>query len=200
MKLELHGLFVSTPLGLSSIGWMLRNPFYYGVFLHKGEMHQGLHVPMISKQTFDEIQTALVTIGKPRKKRGDKGFLFLNFATCGTCGHCITAERHTKRSGRRYRYYRCSHKNKLPHLDDRSLVREEKFADEVRRNAALVVIPDDWKEKFLPRSNFGRTTRRRPGNDTLTASSPSLPPSNQKSTGSTPPLQKAGLSLPSSRN
>ena len=137
------------PLPLSSIGNMFRNPFYYGVFLHKGEMHQGIHAPMISKQTFDEIQTALVTIGKPRKKRGDKGFLFLNFATCGTCGHCITGERHTKRSGRRYRYYRCTHKNKLPHLDDRSLIREEKFAEEVRRNSALVVIPDDWKEKFL---------------------------------------------------
>jgi len=137
------------PLPLSSIGNFLRNPFYYGVFLHKGEMHQGIHAPMISKKTFDEIQTALITIGKPRKKRSDKGFLFLNFATCATCGHCVTAERHTKRSGRRYRYYRCSHKNKLPHSNDRSLIPEEKFAEEVKRNVALVIIPDDWKERFL---------------------------------------------------
>jgi hypothetical protein len=50
-------------LSLSSIGNFLRNPFYYGVFLHKGEMHQGIHAPMISKKTFDEIQGALVTIG-----------------------------------------------------------------------------------------------------------------------------------------
>jgi hypothetical protein len=96
-----------------------------------------------------QIQAALVTIGKPRKRRGDKGFLFLNFATCGTCGHCITGERHTKRSGRRYRYYRCTHKTKLPHSDDRSLIREEKFAEEVKRNAALVALPEDWKEKSL---------------------------------------------------
>ena len=137
------------PLPLSSIANFLRNPFYYGVFLHKGEMHQGIHAPMISKKTFDEIQTALVTVGKPRKKRGDKGFLFLNFATCATCGHCVTGERHIKRSGRRYRYYRCSHKNKLPHSADPSLIPEEKFAEEVKRNATLVSIPDDWKEKFL---------------------------------------------------
>ena len=137
------------PLPLSSIGNFLRNPFYYGVFLHKGEMHQGIHAPMISKKTFDEIQTALVIVGKPRKKRGDKRFLFLNFATCGTCGHCITAERHTKKSGRRYHYYRCTHKNKQPHSDDRSFIREDKFAEEVKRNAALATIPDDWKEKFL---------------------------------------------------
>jgi len=137
------------PLPLSSIGNFLRNPFYYGVFLHKGEMHQGIHAPMISKQTFDEIQVALTMVGKPRKKRGEKGFLFLNFATCATCGHCITGERHTKKSGRRYGYYRCSHKNKLPHSSDRNLIPEEKFAEEVKRNVALVTIPDNWKEKFL---------------------------------------------------
>jgi hypothetical protein len=137
------------PLPLSSIGNFLRNPFYYGVFLHKGEMHQGIHAPMISKKTFDEIQAALVIVGKPRKKRGEKGLLFLNFATCATCGHCVTGERHTKRSGRRYGYYRCSHKNKLPHPDDRNLIPEGVFAEEVKRNAAQVIIPDDWKEKFL---------------------------------------------------
>lgn len=65
--------------------------------------------------------------------------------------YCITAERHTKRSGRRYHYYRCSHKNKLPHPDDRSLLTEETFAEEVRRNVALVTIPDVWKEKLLVR-------------------------------------------------
>jgi hypothetical protein len=135
----------------ASVGYanFLRNPFYYGVFLHKGEMHQGIHAPMISKMVFDEIQAALVKVGKPRKKRGHKGFLFLNFATCGTCGHCITAERHTKKSGCRYHYYRCSHKNKKPHPNDGSMIVEAKFAEEVKRNTALVTIPDDWKEKFL---------------------------------------------------
>ena len=47
---------------LSSIGNFLRNPFYYGVFSHKGEIHQGIHVPMISKKTFDEIQAALIVL------------------------------------------------------------------------------------------------------------------------------------------
>ncbi len=137
------------PLALSTIGKLFRNPFYYGVFQHKGELHQGMHAPMISKKTFDEVQAALIAVGKPRMKRGDKGFLFLNFATCATCGRCVTGERHTKKSGRRYRYYRCSYKNREPHPDDRSLLREEAFGDEVRRNVALVTIPEEWKERFL---------------------------------------------------
>ena len=148
-KMALLGRQNGKPLSLSSIGNLLRCHFYYGVFLHKGEVHQGIHAPMISKKTFDEIQTALVKVGKPRKKPSHKGFLFLNFATCGACGHCITAERHTKKSGRQYHYYRCTYKNKRPHPEDRSLIREEKFAEEVKRNVSLVALPDEWKEKFL---------------------------------------------------
>ena len=147
------GVESKKPMPLSSIGNFLRNPFYYGVFLHKGEMHQGIHAPMISKKVFDDIQAALVRIGKPqnRNKRGHKGFLFLNFATCGSCGHCITAEKHVKKSGLRYHYYRCTHKNKTRHCEDRNFIREEQFGEEVKRNVSLVTIPDEWKEKFLAR-------------------------------------------------
>jgi len=148
-KLGVLGRQNKKSLPLSSLGNLFRCQFYYGVFMHKGELHQGMHIPMISKKTFDEIQAALLKIGKPRNKRTDKGFLFLNFATCGTCGHSITGERHIKKGGHRYRYYRCTHKNKQPHADDRNLIREEQFAEEIKRNVALVTIPDEWKEKFL---------------------------------------------------
>ena len=138
------------PLCLSSIVHVFRNPFYYGVFIHKGELHQGVHVPMITKKTFDDIQKALVAVGKPKHGiRKDKGFLFLNFATCGSCGHAITAERHIKKSGLRFLYYRCTHKNKKLHCDDRGFVRQEKFCEEIKRNTELVSIPDEWKEKIF---------------------------------------------------
>jgi site-specific DNA recombinase len=139
------------PLVLSAIGNLLRNPFYYGVFIHKAELHQGSHVPMISKKTFDDIQKALVAVGKPRQHRGKTKFLFLNFATCDLCGYSITGERHVKKSGLRFHYYRCTDKSKTERCKNRSFVRHEKFAEEVKRNAQLVIIPDEWKEKFLAR-------------------------------------------------
>jgi hypothetical protein len=106
---------------------------------------------MISKQTFDDIQKALVAVGKPRKKRGDKGLAFLNFATCGSCGYCITGERHIKKSGLRFGYYRRTHKNRSQICDDRSFIREEKLAEEVKRNTELASISEEWKERFLAR-------------------------------------------------
>ncbi|MGA2028911.1 MAG: recombinase zinc beta ribbon domain-containing protein [Verrucomicrobiota bacterium] len=139
------------PLVLSAIERVLNNPFYYGVFAHCGELHQGSHVPMISKKTFDDIQKALVTVGKPRHHREETKFLFLNFATCDLCGYSITGERHIKKSGLRFHYYRCTHKSREQRCTARSFVRQEKFAEEVKRNAQLVLIPDEWKEKFLAR-------------------------------------------------
>jgi DNA invertase Pin-like site-specific DNA recombinase len=150
-KAGLVGFRTKKPPRLNTISNMLQNPFYYGVFAHKGELHQGAHIPMISKKTFDDIQEALVVVGKPRHNRKEKNFLFRHFATCGSCGYSITAERHTKKSGLRFRYYRCTDKNKTERCENRSYVPEERFAEEVKRNAQLVTIPDEWREKFLAR-------------------------------------------------
>ena len=151
-KVGLRGQRSGKPLSLPTLSDLLRNPFYYGVFLHKGELHQGIHVPMITKKTFDDIQQVLLDLGKPQNGyRKQKGFLFLNFATCGSCGYAITAERHIKRSGLKFHYYRCTHKNKSPHCDDHHYTRQEKFESEVKRNTGLVCLPDEWKEKFLAR-------------------------------------------------
>jgi len=151
-RVRLIGDRTKKPLSLSSISRVFSNPFYYGVVRHKGELHQGSHVPMLSKRTFEAVQEALVSLAKPHKSyRQEKGFLFLNFARCGSCGYAITGERHIKKSGLRFHYYRCTHKNKLRHCEDRHFIRQEKFMEEVKRNAELVCIPDDWKEKFLTR-------------------------------------------------
>jgi DNA invertase Pin-like site-specific DNA recombinase len=75
------------PLTYSTIGKILRNPFYCGLFLHKGELHQGIHLPMITK-AFDRIQETLLDVGKPQNGyHRQKGFLFLDFATCSSCGY-----------------------------------------------------------------------------------------------------------------
>ena len=152
LKANIIGEKGKRPMPISSISYVLRNPFYYGVFLHKNEIHQGSHVPMISKKMFDDIQTAMVAFGRPRHDRKkDRGFLFRHFAMCGSCGYSITAERHTKKSGLQFHYYRCTHKSKKEKCEERSFVRQEKFLEEVKRNVGLVSIPDEWKEKFLAR-------------------------------------------------
>lgn len=99
-----------------------------GVFVLKGEMHQDSHLPMISKETFGRIQKARVLVGKPRHgRRIEKGLVFKNFATCAYCGYNVTGERHIKKSGLVFLYYRCTHKGKGERCEGRSFIRHERI-------------------------------------------------------------------------
>ncbi|MBI5456130.1 recombinase zinc beta ribbon domain-containing protein [Candidatus Kaiserbacteria bacterium] len=132
---------------------MLDNPFYYGHFRYRGEVHVGTHKPMISKKLFDRIQSALVANGKPRKKRGPKNFQFLGFAKCGECGYAITAERKIKKSGLTYHYYHCTFKSKTAKCSQTRFLREEELAKQVQAMCQKVSLPDMWRDKYLAKLN-----------------------------------------------
>ncbi len=134
---------------LSSIGHTLTNPFYYGMFKHRGELYQGSHNPMISKKLFDQTQQVLKDKYKPHKKQNDiKPFLFLGIARCGECGYAITAERHIKKSGLGFVYYRCTKKSKAKKCTQ-SFLREEKLAEQGVGICQKVSLPDEWRDRFL---------------------------------------------------
>ena len=136
-------------LHLASIRCVLTKPFCYGMFRDHGELHQGTHKPMISKMLFDTIQQALIQNGKPRLNMKDKGFQFINFATCAECGYAITAERHIKASGLTFVYYHCTWKNKALKCENKSYVREERFASQIKVLCQKVSLPDEWRDKFF---------------------------------------------------
>jgi DNA invertase Pin-like site-specific DNA recombinase len=137
------------PLNLSTVEGLLTNPFYYGMFMFKGELQQGSHKPMISKKLFDKIQTAIYNNGKPRKKQKVKNFYFMDFAKCGECGYTITAEQKIKPSGREYIYYRCTKKSKIQICQQHDFLRQEALADQITDICQKVSIPDEWRDRFL---------------------------------------------------
>ena len=152
------------PLHLSTIHTILINPFYYGNFLYRGELHQGSHKPMVSKKVFNQIQQALKDNGKPRKNRNkDKGFKFLGFARCGECGYTITAERKIKKSGKTYIYYRCTHKSKVKKCVQ-PFVQENDFALQVKDNVQKLSLPDEWRGKFLAKIDLWEQDSRQSSN------------------------------------
>ncbi|MBU6431071.1 MAG: recombinase family protein [Patescibacteria group bacterium] len=148
------------PLALASVDHILTNPFYYRHFQYRGEVHAGSHKPMISKKLFDQIQEARITNGKPRKKRGPKNFQFLGFATFGVCGYAITAERHIKKSGLKFIYYRCTHKSKTIQCTENRFLREEVLAEQVKVLCQKVSLPDEWRDKYLARLESERAESR----------------------------------------
>lgn len=85
--------------GLATI---LHNPFYMGVIRigKTGELYQGVHEPIVSKQLFDHVQTILDD--KNIKKKRRHFFVFSRHTLCAGCQNKLVAERQKGNV-----YYRC---------------------------------------------------------------------------------------------
>ena len=128
------------PLHRSHIHTMLSCPFYFGFMKHAGEIYQGTHEPLVSKDLFDQVQSVLHRLGRTHIS-WKHHFAFLGLAKCVTCDGAITAERQ-----KGWHYYRCSKKRgKCPE----PYIREENFADQIQRAIAAVALPDDTFQKML---------------------------------------------------
>jgi DNA invertase Pin-like site-specific DNA recombinase len=85
---------------------MFANPYYAGLIrLRSGESYRGAHPPMV---TMDEFEQAQEILGRPGRARPSKHqFAYAGMISCGLCNGTLIPEVHTKRSGKRYVYYRC---------------------------------------------------------------------------------------------
>ena len=119
---------------------ILKNPFYYGVFLFKGELHDGIHKPIITKKLFDEAQQVMTARGKRRKKSSHE-YIFTDLMSCGTCGRAITAE---KQKG--HVYYRCTKKRTKC---NEKYIREEDLLNQFKEALQKVSLPDGLGEEML---------------------------------------------------
>lgn len=90
------------PLSKSMIEMILKNPFYYGKFIWKGNRYKGNHEPLISRDLFNKVQCVFNTDGKSRFRK--RNFLFKRFLKCGRCGCAIVGE--IKKG--KYIYYHCT--------------------------------------------------------------------------------------------
>ncbi len=93
-------------LTISGVHRILRNPFYAGLLVWKGETHPGAQEPMITIEEFERVTRLLTRPGKPSPHR--RTFPFTGLIRCGECGFMVTAEDKINRYGMRYSYYHCT--------------------------------------------------------------------------------------------
>ena len=122
------------PLSFSNVHRVLTNPFYYGLFVYKGEIFQGSHSPIIDKDLFDKVQEVIKFRSKPIINKNHY-FVFRGFIRCGECGCQITAE-----AQRGHAYYHCT--KKLGPCAQSKYVREENLAQQVKETILKVSLDD----------------------------------------------------------
>jgi DNA invertase Pin-like site-specific DNA recombinase len=99
----------AAPITKSSIEVILKNKFYIGLVLQRGQYYPGAHQPLISKQLFDSVQGRLAQHCSYSRPDSKKVFPFKKFLKCGYCGCQLTGEEQQGKNGNsQYRYYRCT--------------------------------------------------------------------------------------------
>lgn len=120
---------VGKPLARSTLYQIFTNPFYTGMFLYKGQLWEGKHKAMITREQFEQAQAILGSKGQPRAKKHLPS-LYSGILRCGECGYSITAEPPKKKTFsttgnvRVYQYLRCTKKSPTVKCSERYVRRE----------------------------------------------------------------------------
>lgn len=94
--------FTGKKASKSRIEDILKNPYYYGAIPWTGELHIGVHEPLISKELFDKVQGIRLRKDTPKYQRHQ--LKFRKLLKCGECGGTITGE-----IQKGHVYYHCNH-------------------------------------------------------------------------------------------
>jgi DNA invertase Pin-like site-specific DNA recombinase len=124
------------PLGVSTIHVVLRNRIYTGSFHWLGRLFQGTHEPLVSHETWENVQEVLDGRSHSNVPVNVTSFRFSGLVNCGHCGCVMTAE--IKKG--RYVYYHCSKaKGKCPE----PYVREELLGERLAAALSRLRIDDE---------------------------------------------------------
>jgi site-specific DNA recombinase len=85
----------------STVEYLLKNPFYRGVYLHEGQLYEGKHERIVPQHLLEQVDTML---GVRSHKQTAQEFLFQGLITCAHCGCAVVGE---LKKGR-YEYWHCT--------------------------------------------------------------------------------------------
>lgn len=123
------------PLTLAGVYRILNTHFYYGMYEYpreSGNWYQGKHIPIITKELFNEAQAQ---IKRDNIQRENKEFAFTKLFACGYCGSGVSAEEKWKQlkngTHAKYIYYGCG-RGKDRNCPNK-YIREEELIAEIQK-------------------------------------------------------------------
>ena len=148
---EMHSLGMRSDSGKlvpkSRIHRLLRDPFYIGDFVWKGEIYKGKQEPIIDRELFDKVQKILSSKNTPKYSKHE--YKFQGIFKCHTCHGTITWE---EKKGIVYGH--CNHYRNCPKRKWSKEKSVEEFVgnllDEFKINSPKV---REWLKKALKESN-----------------------------------------------
>jgi DNA invertase Pin-like site-specific DNA recombinase len=141
-----------TPNG-SNLRRLLMRPFYTGYMVYKGELYQGTHESLISKELFDKVQLVVKQRGWHHQNKSKRyNFPFTGLMKCAYCQASITAEHRPfffPRTNNRvsYIYYHCT-KKKGP-CCQKGYTRQEIIQTQFQKLIESISLSEIYANKML---------------------------------------------------
>ena len=133
-------------VGRTFVSDLLSNPIHYGHFHYAGEVYEGSHEPIISKELFDRVQAVFNRRWRysPSEKQAPKK-PYLRLLRCAECDSAITGE-----IQKGHTYYRCTKKDKSRPCKQ-PYIREEALDAEISALLKSFALRSDWADEMLSR-------------------------------------------------
>jgi DNA invertase Pin-like site-specific DNA recombinase len=90
--------------GVGALAYLLKNRFYIGEVVYRGEVHRGDHAPILDRPLFEAVQAKLAVQSVARRCRLRGSPALLTGRLFDDRGHRMSPS-HTNKDGVRYRYY-----------------------------------------------------------------------------------------------
>lgn len=127
--------------------WMLRNPFYIGRFEWGGELYEGSHTPIVSKELFYRVQSMFGNI--EHGKKHNVQFAYTGLIKCADCDCYYTAQfKRGKDKKGHYVYYNCANSK---HFHKRLKYYREEYFDNTFSNVLETI---HIEKKHIERLRF----------------------------------------------
>ena len=97
----------SKPIDGKTLNKVLKNPYYKGVVLFKGQYYPGIHPPLTDEVTWQKVQDILSSHVNGERTREHPHFL-KSTVYCGNCEERLIIQYARSRSGVRYPYFSCA--------------------------------------------------------------------------------------------
>lgn len=128
---------------------LLRDPFYAGLMVVRGETYTGTHESVVTMTEFETAQAVLDGRLRPTERPQHRVFAYRGLVRCGRCGAAVTAKVTTNRHGRVYTHYFCCRKERRYQYCPEGAVRETVIDAALSEFAGLAQPPREWLEVAL---------------------------------------------------
>lgn len=137
------------PLSKGGLYRLLRDPFYTGLMVRKGESYAGTHPPMVATEDFAHVQALLDGRVRPLARPQHRFFTYGGLIRCAACGAGVTAKVTTNRYGTRYTYYYCCRKERRYGYCPEGSIQEEELEAQLVTLFGALRPPALWCKHLL---------------------------------------------------